>query len=209
MTPPHEAARSGHASAGTPAVRRELQLAVVLCVVGAGLTFLAVRQDWISYPTSELTITSVRDGVRGTSVAALAQALSLVGLAGVVAIAATKRSGRVIVGALVALAGIGVVGQLVDLLASGLGHRLIAVGCSRLCIVSQEQYDASPTWAWPVLTLLGGALMAMGGLLVAVRGRRWAALSSSYEVPAARDLSAEPTHKATWDQLDAGGDPTA
>ena len=182
--------------------RRELQLAVLLCLAGAALTFVAVRRDWISYPTSDITIRSVRDGVRGTSVAALSQALSLVGLAGVVAIAATKRWGRVVVGALVALAGIVVVGQLVDLLTSGLEHRLLATA-------PPGQRDSGPTWAWPVLALVGGLLMAAGGLLVAVRGRRWAALSSSYETPAGRDLAAEPSDKATWDQLDAGEDPTA
>ena len=188
---------------------RELQLAVLLCLAGAALTFFAVRQDWISDPTSDLTIRRVEDGVRGSAVAALSQALSVVGLAGVVAIAATKRLGRVAVGALVAVAGVAVVVQLVDLLAQGLGHRLLAVECPRLCVVSQERYDASPTWVWPWLTLVGGVLMAAGGLLVALRGRRWAALSSSYEVPSARDPQAEPSDKATWELLDSGEDPTA
>ena len=187
--------------------RRELWLAVVLCLLGSALTLWAVRQQWASFPASEdITIRRVRDGVAGSEVAGLSEALSLVGLAGVVAVAATKRTGRVVVGALVALAGVGVVGQLVGLMADGLGHRLAAAGCPRLCLGSQ--LDASPSWAWPVLALVGGVLTTAGGLLVAWRGRRWAALSSAYQVPAARDPGAEPSHKGLWDVLDAGDDPT-
>jgi uncharacterized membrane protein (TIGR02234 family) len=182
---------------------------VLLCLVGSALVLLAVRQSWVAYPVSHgLTIRDVRTHVAGREVAGAAQALSLVGFAGVVAIAATKRRGRVLVGALVALAGVLVVADVVSLMARGLGHELARSGCSGLCIISDQQYNAGPTWLWPVLTLLGGLVMAAGGALVAVRGRRWAALSSSYQVPAARETAAEPTDKSTWDALDRGDDPT-
>jgi uncharacterized membrane protein (TIGR02234 family) len=189
--------------------RRELRLAVLLCLVGAALTLWAVRQPWVSYPASEdITIKALRTSVRGTAVASVAQALALVGVTGVVAIAATKRVGRVLVGLLVGVAGVLVVVDVGHLLTTGLGHRLATSGCRGLCVVPQERYDRSPTWTWPVLTLAGSALMAAGGLLVALRGRQWAALSSAYEVPAARHVSAEPTDKAAWDLLDSGDDPT-
>lgn len=193
-----------------PESRRELGLAVGLCLVGSALVLLAVRRPWLSYASSgDLTIRGLTTEVRGTAVAGAAQALSLVGIAGVIAIAATKGVGRVVVGAIVALAGVLVVAQVVDLLGSGLGHRLATSGCHGRCLLSQEQYDASPTWAWPVLTLVGGLLMAAGGVLVAWRGRRWAALSSSYEVPTAREAQPPVTDKGTWDALDRGDDPTA
>ncbi|MCU1602802.1 MAG: Trp biosynthesis associated, transrane protein Oprn/Chp [Frankiales bacterium] len=193
----------------TPA-RRELLTSIALCLVGSGLVLLAVRQPWATYPTSDsLTIKDVRTGVAGTAVAGLAQALSLVGLAGVVAIAATKRLGRVVVGTLVVLAGLVAAADVGYLMSDGLGHRLASAGCSKLCIVSQEQYDQAPRWVWPVLAVAGGLVMAAGGALVAARGRRWAALSSSYQVPAARSAATEPTDKATWDLLDSGEDPTA
>ena len=190
--------------------RRELRTAVLLCLVGSGLALLSVRRDWIAYPASGgLTIHEVRAGVRGTAVAGLAEALSLVGIAGVVALAATRRLGRVVVGALVALAGAGVVAQVVHLVVAGLGHRLATAGCSGLCLVPAERYDASPSWAWPVLTVVGGLLMTTGGCLVAARGRRWAALSSSYEAPVGRPVAPPATDKGTWDALDRGDDPTA
>jgi uncharacterized membrane protein (TIGR02234 family) len=181
--------------------RRELRTAVLLCLLGSGLVLLAVRQTWASYPTSGgLTIDDVRDDIHGTAVAGLAQALSLVGIAGVVAIAATKRRGRVVVGTLVALAGLFVVVDVVDLLARGLGHRLATA--------AQQQHDTQPTWFWPVLTLVGGVVMTAGGAVVAARGRRWAALSSAYQVPAAQQDDPPATDKGTWDALDRGHDPT-
>lgn len=178
--------------------RRELRLAVVLCLAGSVLTLLAVRHAWATYETSDLTIRAVRTRVAGTRVAGAAQALAVVGLAGTAAIAATRRAGRLVVGALLALAGLAVVVDVTRLLGD-LSHRLLP----------GEHTDARLAWAWPVLTTVGGLLLAAGGLLVAVRGRRWAALSSSYEVPAARDPRAEPSDKAAWDALDAGHDPTA
>jgi uncharacterized membrane protein (TIGR02234 family) len=190
--------------------RRELRLAVLLCLGGSLLTLVAVRHAWATYETSDLTIRAVRTRVAGTRVAGAAQALAVVGLAGTAAIAATRRAGRLVVGALLALAGIAVVLDVARLLGD-LSRRLGAYsGLTGLHIVSQEQYAASrPHWVWPVLTMVGGLLLAAGGLLVALRGRRWAALSSSYEVPAARDPRAEPSDKAAWDALDAGHDPTA
>ena len=169
---------------------------MALCLVGSALVLLAVRRPWLSYPSpGDLTIRDLTTEVRGTAVAGAVQALSLVGIAGVVAIAATKGIGRVVVGAIVALAGALVVVDLAHLLGNGLGHRLVG--------------DASPTWAWPVLTLVGGLLMTAGGVLVAWRGRRWAALSSSYEVPVAREAQPPVTDKGAWDALDRGDDPTA
>jgi len=184
--------------------RRELQLAVVLCLVGSLLTLLAVRHAWASFATGDdLTIRAVRTDVAGSRIAGAAQAFAIVGLAGVAAIAATRRTGRVLVGLVVLLAGVVVVVDVAGLLADLHGRLARAAGPHGL-------HDAAgPYWLWPVLTLAGGALMALAGLLVAVRGRRWAALSASYEVPAARDPAAEPSHKAAWDSLDAGDDPTA
>jgi uncharacterized membrane protein (TIGR02234 family) len=183
--------------------RRELWLAVALCLLGSAAALWAVRQPWAGYTASEeLTITVVRTGVRGTAVAGAVQALAVVGLAGVVAIAATRRVGRVVVGLLVALAGVGVVLAVAHLLGDLSGQ---------LSRASGHPVASGPHWAWPVLALVGGVLMTAGGVLVGWRGRRWAALSSSYQVPAAREAAAatDATDKATWDLLDSGTDPTA
>lgn len=166
--------------------RRELQLAVLLCLLGSGLVLLALGQTWFSVEEGQrLTIDAVRTSVKGTTIAPGAAALGYVGLAGVVALAATKGWGRVVVGVVVLAAGVGIV---VD-----------------VATVPQHP-SVSRAWAW--LTLAGGVVLALSGLLVAVRGRRWAALSSSYEAPAARAEEPPATDKGVWDALDRGEDPT-
>jgi uncharacterized membrane protein (TIGR02234 family) len=193
--------------------RRELQIAVLLCLLGSALVLFALGQTWYSFEApGRLTIDAVRSRVSGSDLASGAEALGYVGLAGVVALAATKRWGRVLVGLLVLAAGVGVVAVVARVLVDGIGDRGVLrslPGCRQE--VCQALVDATTTrteagWAW--LTLLGGLLIALSGLLVAVRGRRWAALSSSYEAPAARAEEPPATDKGVWDALDRGEDPT-
>ena len=166
--------------------RRELQLAVLLCLLGSALVLFALGQTWYRAAESQrLTIDAVSTSVRGSQLVSGARALGYVGLSGVVALAATKSWGRVIVGVLVLAAGVGIVIDVARAIQDG---------------------PATPSgWAWP--TLAGGVVLGLSGALVAVRGRKWAALSSSYQVPAAR--AQEPaSDKAVWDALDRGEDPT-
>lgn len=180
--------------------RRELQLAVGLCLLGSALVLLAVSRSWVTVEDGAgLTISSVRGSVDGGEVAGGAQALGYVGLAGVVALAATRRLGRVLVGVLVAAAGVGVVVDVAQALSDGLGSRGVGAG--------QVVAGTSPGWAWTAV--VGGLLLVLSGLLVAVRGRRWAALSSAYEAPAGRPDAPPVTDKGVWDALDRGDDPTA
>ncbi|MGZ6793314.1 MAG: Trp biosynthesis-associated membrane protein, partial [Mycobacteriales bacterium] len=154
----------------------------------------------------QLTIDAVRSAVAGSRLVPGAQALGYVGLAGVLALAATRRLGRVLVGVLVLAAGVGVVVVVARALADGLQQRGLrelsgcrAAGCTDVV--------TSPGWAW--LAVAGGLLLVASGALVAVRGRGWAALSSSYQPPAARAEQAPVTDKGVWDALDRGEDPTA
>ena len=62
--------------------------------------------------------------------------------------------------------------------------------------------------AWPVLTVVGGVLVAASGALIAWRGHRWRSMSARYEVAptaAANDARAAAT---LWTALDRGEDPT-
>ena len=57
---------------------------------------------------------------------------------------------------------------------------------------------------WPVLTLLAAALLAVCGLVLAVRAGRWQlGMSARYAAPAAAAESGDP-----WRRLDRGEDPT-
>jgi hypothetical protein len=179
--------------------RRELRLALGLCLSGSLLLLWALGRSWLTVvATGELTITGTRVETPGSDLATAARPLAYVGLAAVAAVMATRRWGRVLVGAAVTAAGAGAAVDVAGVLRD------------RWCLGTCRWFGVEPLtaagWAW--LALLGAVLVAAGGLLVAVRGHGWAGLSSSYEAPGG---AAEPpvTDKAVWDALDHGDDPTA
>lgn len=115
---------------------------------------------------------------------------------------ATKRLGRVLVGALLALAGVTTVVVAGQVLSAGLRTEVARAADPGLVVGATHS-----GWVW--LLLVGGVLLGLAGALVAVRGRRWAVLSSSYDAPAARPEAAPTTDKGAWDALDRGEDPTS
>ena len=182
--------------------RRELGLAVLLCLVGASLVLGAAAAGWIVVqlaPAPPLPTRTTR--LTGTALVPV-RSLGLLALAGVVALLATKRIGRAVVGAILVLAGSGIAVLSVGV---GLHPRARAVEAG---IVG----GTLSTTAAPWVAVAGGALIALAGVLVAVRGRRWAAMSDRYDNPSARRAAPaanEPLgERALWEALDKGHDPT-
>jgi len=169
--------------------KRELQLAVLLCLSGAGLVLLAGSQAWlVLVQDGQPAFAPRRTPITGRSLEPGVQALGYVGLAGVVALSATRRSGRTLVGLLLLASG----AAIVALLAPELGHLPRLLRSRRLATPGTRVYDHLDTSAWPYCALAGGLLLALAGLLVSVRGRRWAALSGRSVGPAARADAAAP-----------------
>jgi uncharacterized membrane protein (TIGR02234 family) len=197
--------------------RRELQLAAAVGLLGSVVVLVAVTRSWLVVEEGGgLTIGAIRRTVAGTDVVPGVRTLGLVGAAGVVAIAATRGWGRVVVGGLLLAAGVLVVTQVVPRLdeeklfrdTSRAEHLCVANGslCSHPPGARLDRLAARPVPIW--LTLGGGLLVAGGGALTVVRGRGWAGLGASYEAPGA--ARPEPvTDKGVWDALDRGDDPTA
>lgn len=182
---------------------RELRLALLLVLAGAALALLAGGRDWVSATVAAPPPLPPRSvAVSGDDAVPGLRALALLGLAGVAALAATRTRGRVALGALLALAGAGVVVLAVRALVRGAARLLAASGTA-------APGSALELTRWPLVAALGGTLLALGGLVVAVRGRRWAALSSRYEAPAARAERPAPRPEVqAWEALDRGEDPT-
>jgi uncharacterized membrane protein (TIGR02234 family) len=68
---------------------------------------------------------------------------------------------------------------------------------------------------WAVLSAFGGALVLGAGLLIALTGHRWVAMSPKYDAPGGRPPSSEDVAAAKaraeaglWSALDGGDDPT-
>lgn len=171
------------------APRRELLVAIGLILLGSALALHASTQQWVSVAgLVEVT------GTRGRQLSPAAFALGLVGLAGLVAVLATRTLGRRIVGGLVVLAGL------------GLGWASVV---SRSAEVAWTAYGAptdDPAWTvWPWVSVAGGGLVLLGGLLTVLRGGRWPAMSSRYDRPSGQTRGSEDD---TWRALDRGEDPT-
>ncbi|MFL6075405.1 MAG: Trp biosynthesis-associated membrane protein [Mycobacteriales bacterium] len=184
--------------------RRELLIAVVACLLGAGLAVVAAGRAWARVGTTSALFGHRTVGLTGRDLTPVVSALGLVGLAGVVAVAATRRTGRAVVGVLVALAGLGILAQTGAILADprhwvrGPLADHVRVGSAKPAAVHLN--------GWPYLALLAGLLLTAAGAFTAVRGRAWAALGARYD-RAPQPATAAP-ERALWEALDRGEDPT-
>ena len=196
--------------------RAEVGLAVLLCLLGAFVLLVAAGRSWavVELPGTGL-LPARAIGVPGSALVPGLQALGLVGLAGVVAVAATRGWGRIVVGAVLLVVGGGVLaltaGLLSDLTTAALDTAVVRDAGGTSQGVSQGTVAGT---GWPILAALGGLLLAAAGLLVAARGRRWAALSRRYDAPATRTQTPPPAsgpvaERELWEALDRGEDPTA
>lgn len=200
---------------------RERGLTALACAAGAGLALLAAGRTWATVEAED-AITPLAQGLTGADLGGAAGALGWAGLAGLAALFAARGRARTVVGALIALFGIGIayasaaaVRDANVLAAAGGRSPLLALG-------SDPVLDVHLWWA---ASVAGGVLLAAAGLVTAVRGPRWPGMSARYERAAPRGAAArrsgreaapgtgeEPAEQdasAMWKSLDRGEDPTA
>jgi uncharacterized membrane protein (TIGR02234 family) len=128
-----------------------------------------------------------------------------VGLAAVVAIHASGRIGRALIGTLLAVAGLAVTAwalwRALDLTSAA--EQVAATGEAVPVVTSTVPAAA-------IGTALAGGLICAAGIAVVMRGSRWPELGRRYERPATRTLAAggAPSPRDAWDALDRGDDPT-
>ena len=175
---------------------RGLKLALLGCLASGALILLAGGRVWaeVAYPDRPRTVT-------GTALVPSLPTWGLVALAGVVAVAATRRWGRILVGGALAAAGSSVAGLAAQAIRE-VDLRVVEDAILRRLTVAPTALDLT---IWPYVTVGAGALLAATGILVAARGPRWAGLSAKYDAPAERPA----TDADLWTALDRGEDPTA
>jgi hypothetical protein len=173
--------------------RRDLALSVLACAVGAGLALLGATRTWLVQVTPRpAPLPPVTVEQTGVDVSPWLSALALVGLAGAGALLAVRGRARALLGVLLMATGATVV--------AGGGHG---------AAVAEARYAA-----WPVLCVVGGALVGYAGIRALLRGSSWPALGSRYERPVAEPVETfQPggpsrSDVAMWDALDRGEDPT-
>lgn len=190
---------------------RPFALALLLQLIGAGGALLVAVRTW-------QTVTTPRPAplhedvlhLSGRTVDAAPTALALVALAGVVAVLATRRGMRRVIGAVLALVGVGLVWR------AFASAGAVSVGRARTLVTDHHPTvnaaavvpRVETSAVWPLLTGACGLLILAAGALIAWRGHRWQVMSARYEAPA--DAQQQQTKAATalWTALDRGEDPT-
>lgn len=189
---------------------RERGTLLLLGVAGSVLSLAAGAPTWVS----GLVVTATGDTpvlAAGRAAAPVATALALVSLAAVVASLLGRRVARTIAALVLVLGGVGVVATSTAVLTDP--ATALAAPARAASGTTTVTLDGEPSVAvWPVVSALGGGLVVLAGLGIAVRAGRWqraATGSARHERDASRtvaDPSEDPA--AAWDSLSHGDDPT-
>ena len=187
--------------------------AIAACLGGAGLALFAVTRTWSVTVEQRIGLSDLRTEQTGADVEPWLVGLALVALAGTGALLATKGRVRRGLGVLLTLVGAG-----------------IAAGAVLARVRTEAGEAGAAAAVWPVACVIGGAAVALGGVLAARHGHLWSAMSARYErstvpsapapaaagsgPPAAAGQDPAPTpmqptdNRAFWEALDRGDDPT-
>lgn len=179
---------------------------MAVLVAEAGLVSLAWSQVWYL-----LRLSGAEYEVRGDIAAGALLPLALASLTLVLALALAGPVFRVILGVLDSLLGVCVVvvsiWSLSDPVRASLPLLQDATGFSSSEQAFVDEVASTVVTAWPIVGLVGGVLMVLTGLAVAVTARAWPTSGSKYT----RTRMATPEGDAIhdWDALSDGEDPTA
>jgi uncharacterized membrane protein (TIGR02234 family) len=181
--------------------RRSYAWTLAACLAGAALSAYAVTRTWSLQLTPRTGMSDLRTARTGADAEPWVIGLALVALAGAGALLATRGVARRVLGVLLALAGAGVAAGAV------IGRLSVSPGKA-----------GAGADVWPIACVLGGLIIVAGGVTAARLGHRWPTMSARYDrkpvAPAqVRRSSPDPElapadHRAAWDAIDRGDDPT-
>jgi uncharacterized membrane protein (TIGR02234 family) len=185
--------------------RRELAAATVLGGAGAAIIAGVAGRTWATVAEhAGAGLATMSQQLSGRSLSAVVAALGWAGLAGILALLATRGWARVAIGAL--LTAFGVIVAIVSPSAVRHAHVISAAADkSNLARVGGEV--TVHVHAWWTLSLVGGILLAAAGLLTVLRSRDWPGMSARYERPGATAPRGDDP-ASMWKALDRGDDPT-
>jgi uncharacterized membrane protein (TIGR02234 family) len=198
----------------TPAAGRPRSYTVALgsLAAAAALLFLASGRTWVTVVVADPGLPSITVTIGGGELTYGAP-LALLALAGIAGLVALRRAGRVVAGVLLVLLALPAA---VSVLVFGLTYGSSGGAADWIAGIAGEKAGVAVSTAdvtvapWWVVELLGVALVVLAGVLAVVASRAWPTMGRRYERAAAPGAPAQPrrTADSTWDQLDAGLDPT-
>jgi uncharacterized membrane protein (TIGR02234 family) len=184
--------------------RRELLIALLLCVVGAGLAVFVAGRTWAQVSGGESIVAAAPVTLSGGDLSG-ASALGWVGVAGLAALLATSGWARRALGVLLVLLGAGIIA----LSATSIGRSHVVEAAVEKRALLNSSADLMPvTNSWWLVSLAGGVLLALAGVLTFVRGGRWPGMSARYDSANAAPKKVRDDPADLWKSLDRGEDPT-
>ena len=189
--------------------RREYSLALLAGAAGAGLIWLALREQWAQAVfTQPRPLPQQTVGVSGSDLVPLAGALAIAALAGLAAIIATKRVWRRAAGALVALFGAGAGAAVMTTVTAS---TVLSVAASHVAspesaamsgaagsttsgsqsgtavvVAGSAGHAVIAGTSWQAVVIAGALLIFLAGLATALHGADWPVMSAKYELPRAK-----------------------
>ncbi|HLU96538.1 MAG TPA: Trp biosynthesis-associated membrane protein [Thermobifida alba] len=185
--------------------RREYLAALALTALGAVALLASSAQVW-ARARMELAgdLAPVTVELSASQAVPAVSALGWAALAALAALVATTGAARRLVGALVALLGLGALGSV----AAGLRPAALADAAARSATAEGGLDGLTVAWAWPALACAGAAVLLVSGVLALVRGTAWPAMSSRYDRHSAPRATRTDAPAELWRSLDSGADPT-
>ncbi len=182
----------------------------VLVALGAGaaLMFLGYGRTWSTTVVTDPGLPTLTTVQTGRDLAPAGAAMALVALAGIAALVATRRPGRLVTSAVLVLAG------LVSVYVSGAQGMTttepVSGRISAVAAVAAVSTTATSGMAWWAVAALGGLVVAVAGAVALGTCSTWPVMGGRYERDADGTTSAAavPTTAGAWDKLDRGIDPT-
>ena len=179
-------------------------------LAGALIGLWSATRTWITVDVASSSVQIPQIVVDGATAAASVTAVSVVVLAGSLALLIAGKIARYIIAVICLLAGATVI-------AAGLGalrdpQAVASTAVAEATGLAQNAGEYALT-AWPAVAVAAGVLMALQAVLVMIFAGRWPAKASKYDRQAAK-ASVEPKDQssrniASWEQLSQGEDPTA
>lgn len=178
-------------------------------LLGALLGLWSATRTWITVDVESSSVQIPQIVIDGATAAASVTAVSVVVLAGSLALLIAGKISRYIIAAICLLAGATVIAAGIGALADP--QAVAATAVSEATGLTQNAGEYALT-AWPAVAVFAGALMVLQAALVFIFSSRWPAKASKYDrqarTAAAAPKDASSQNIASWEQLSAGEDPT-
>ena len=188
--------------------RRELTVTVLIALLGGVIAWASAGRPWAT-GVAGVAPNTFKVTASGDDLSAGVTALGLTALAGALALFATQRLARRLVGVLLIAAGVGVAVYAFGERGASHASRVLAdkAAAKGYATRSMDAHMAS----WWALAAFGGVLVVLAGVAAVARGATWPGMSSRYENAASKTAARAAdtgTAKDLWDALDRGEDPT-